>query len=986
MRFKNWLKGAKAKAFVFLGSFAMLLGLGASIYSVKATMENEVVETKAAASGTRRYFIRDQIGAASGADLYLSTNSTTVSDTTYKFASFGTVNGDTMYYVDAPTASTYKYIIRTESGSSSNVWNYTSAMSLSATSNQIFLYEWNDKIMKHSVTNAYPVLNYDGTSYNMTWNPTSTNWTYTIAATANKQMYVERNMNNQTLRMGYVSAKSGSVGGCTQGDSLGTQDGHTVYKLKTAAAKYTITVGPTNPYTYDDPTYDWGTSSSITSKAAIEVTYKGYFYKGSTVVHSNISLTPAVTGDNIVYSGETFTANAAEWTTYTYPTGTGISYTFQGWYTTSALSTPFTSKANVTSTFTIYAKFTDENNYTVTFNPKGGAFSSDGSTSNKEISVQCGNTVSAQTVQKVGYSFLRWSETDGGATAFDFATEITSAKTLYAVWGSAATYTIKIDAGPIADSWGTSAPKVYYWDAYTHNTDGGEAASDSGSDSVYGNIYQFNVPQNATGMVIANSGWTYKSQDISDFASHNGHTYVLTETTSTRHGDAYRCNGLWRSSTLTLTESGGDTTPTHAFYSGVAFNLPTPAGKSGYTATSWNSNSGGGGDSYTLGQSVTFTANTTLYVIYTQHGYYVVGDSTFTGGATPTWSELTGTRLSSATSGTDHAAGTSIRIPGLAEFRIKNYSTGAADQWCAWGDGGYPTDLFDKVGNNLKNKSSSEVIIDIYVNSSDKVYIVDETEIETAGYLYYSSSVAASSITLTATNGNDTTINGYLSNVSQLATAPSTLAFASSTYLYKIPVYNLRGVYTYAKVTSITINNVAVSLTSITQEDSKEYYIDGTNLNEDKGTAARIAWDLDASINDAKKTYQSLCALDPSTLTKFKSDYVGLTDSGAKTLLNNATINTYTPDGNSYDKTTGPKITTKANIRIEVIYNYVNAHYNASTGSWTLNIMGPAGQVESSPLTLTLWIVLGAGILGMGAIGTAYFVSKKKKKGDRAAS
>ena len=52
--------------------------------------------------------------------------------------------------------------------------------------------------------------------------------------------------------------------------------------------------------------------------------------------------------------------------------------------------------------------------------------------------------------------------------------------------------------------------------------------------------------------------------------------------------------------------------------------------------------------------------------------------------------------------------------------------------------------------------------------------------------------------------------------------------------------------------------------------------------------------------------------------------------------------------------------------------------------SGILVVHGPSN--DQSPLTLTLWIVLGAGVLGMGAIGTAYFVSKKKKKGDRAAS
>ncbi len=50
--------------------------------------------------------------------------------------------------------------------------------------------------------------------------------------------------------------------------------------------------------------------------------------------------------------------------------------------------------------------------------------------------------------------------------------------------------------------------------------------------------------------------------------------------------------------------------------------------------------------------------------------------------------------------------------------------------------------------------------------------------------------------------------------------------------------------------------------------------------------------------------------------------------------------------------------------------------YVSPLAAWSV---GPSVS-ESSPLTLTLWIVLGAGLAGMGAIGAAYFVSKKKKK------
>ena len=59
--------------------------------------------------------------------------------------------------------------------------------------------------------------------------------------------------------------------------------------------------------------------------------------------------------------------------------------------------------------------------------------------------------------------------------------------------------------------------------------------------------------------------------------------------------------------------------------------------------------------------------------------------------------------------------------------------------------------------------------------------------------------------------------------------------------------------------------------------------------------------------------------------------------------------------------------------------DFINRSTSSGKSSFALNIPSYSGQDES-PLTLTLWIVLGAGIAGMGAIGAAYFVSKKKKR------
>ena len=1055
MSFRNWFKGAKAKALVALGSFALLLGVGASVSVAQAAKENEVVETKAASNAPSIYYLDPGCWNTGSAwfGAWFSGGSI-AGGGVFKAGTKDDASG--LYTILVPDRSaTGVDFLRMASSSSwgdgsttyptkdaNGYWNRASGLSISSSTNNKYTVEgWDDSGSFGSMSDKYYIV---GDNSFGNWNVVAgnaltdvgtsdiggrTNVSVTNDSTSFKIAWVESNTVQWNYSYGYSARDGKSYTFIEEGAEgnfrikyAGSYDFFLTTSLKVYLTRsITITFNAnggtvatnskvvaqsfngssSNKYgELPTPTREhysfagWYTAQSggtqITATSSTEsltadqelfahwtadtyvVTVSAHFFRGG-VDQGNASLKSA----QATY-GETF-AMPVDPVNYpsSYDFADGRTYSFVGWYSDVECETPFTSSTSHSSGFTVFGRY--ENNIAVvTFNANGGKWTDEDTTKTSDVTI--GNKASAYGTSpgRYGNVFAHWSTTTSGS-AFDFAhTTINDDLTLYAVWNAAATYTFKVDFGPIKGTWGTATPMIYIWDAYGDNGAGGVAASDAGAPSVYGTVYQFTVPQNATAFVIGNhsGSWTYKSQDLEISSANNGKTYVLTETTSTSHSGAYRCNGSWMTP-LAFTKDDDGITTNYAFYSGIAFNLPAPTGKTGYSATSWNNNPTGAGTSYTLGQSVTFAANTTLYVIYTQHGYYVVGDTTYTGGATPMWSELTGTRLSSATSGTDHAAGTSIRIPGSAQFRIKYYENGTGDYWCEWGDGGYPTSLFNKVGNNLQNKSSSEVVIDIYVNSADKVYIVDETDIEAAGYLYYASDSAKAAITLTATNGNNTTIDGYLANVAQVATASSTLRFDSKTYLYKIPVYNLRGVYTYAKVTSITIAGTVVSLEGITQEDSKKYYIVGSDLYEPKATAAEIAWGLAESIAGA--TNQSLCALDKSTLTTFKSNYVALTDSGAKALLNSATINTYQPDGNSYDAEKGPKITTKTNVSILTIYNYVNGHYNAETGKWTLGLFGPAANPEASPLTLTLWIVLGAGVLGLGAIGTAYFVSKKKR-------
>ena len=74
-------------------------------------------------------------------------------------------------------------------------------------------------------------------------------------------------------------------------------------------------------------------------------------------------------------------------------------------------------------------------------------------------------------------------------------------------------------------------------------------------------------------------------------------------------------------------------------------------------------------------------------------------------------------------------------------------------------------------------------------------------------------------------------------------------------------------------------------------------------------------------------------------------------------------------------------------------YDWVVAVHGEGATNWDIeDFLGrkpdprPAGVIpgmpsgQESPLTTTLWIVLASGIVGLGAIGTAYFVSKKRKR------
>lgn len=108
------------------------------------------------------------------------------------------------------------------------------------------------------------------------------------------------------------------------------------------------------------------------------------------------------------------------------PTRSG--YTFLGWYTSSGGVYDFNS--TVTSSFTLYAKWSEIQNYTVTFNSNGGS-------SVSAQTVTSGGTVKEYTPTRSGYTFLGWYTSSG--TKYNFNSKVTSSFTLYAKWKQNAT-------------------------------------------------------------------------------------------------------------------------------------------------------------------------------------------------------------------------------------------------------------------------------------------------------------------------------------------------------------------------------------------------------------------------------------------------------------------------------------------------------------------------------------------------------------------
>ena len=259
-------------------------------------------------------------------------------------------------------------------------------------------------------------------------------------------------------------------------------------------------------------------------------------------------------------------------------------------------------------------------------------------------------------------------------------------------------------------------------------------------------------------------------------------------------------------------------------------------------------------------------------------------------------------------------------------------------------------------------------------NGTNYMYIVDVREIHTHGYLYFASSSAAGSINVTTSTGSETVLdNVALSTVEGLEVTSVAISFDGYSKLYRMPIFNLRGSDVSKVVVSATFSDGTRTLSSIPNNTSAQHvYAKSGEVTTGKGAAAKAVFEVEAAMNG-----HSICDLDDEAISPLKG-YIEAGYSGDSSLMNGAKITTC-PSGGSHS-------TFNTLWEVSKIYKQIcrqlelDSAINAN--GWTLPSLTVFGgpNNDQSPLTLTLWIVLGAGVLGLGAIGTAYFVSKKKKR------
>ena len=234
--------------------------------------------------------------------------------------------------------------------------------------------------------------------------------------------------------------------------------------------------------------------------------------------------------------------------------------------------------------------------------------------------------------------------------------------------------------------------------------------------------------------------------------------------------------------------------------------------------------------------------------------------------------------------------------------------------------------------------------------SNPTVYFVDGHSWGSGNvYVHYWGGTASSTYPGSAMSGTSMTLRCYVGDTE---------------YPIKIYKFTISGSCAY-----VQFNNNSDKTGDLRVENRGVYWY-GVDANEYSPITSFLL-SLTDSMGTWKGKSSSICAMNQTKAQSLVDTYDGIMTDGSarqRSSIAGSTINTYDPGDTSRTR----------EVAISEIYTELK--YKAENGTWSAHVVPGLEDNSQSPLTLTLWIVLGTGVLGLGAIGVAYLVSKKKKR------
>lgn len=329
----------------------------------------------------------------------------------------------------------------------------------------------------------------------------------------------------------------------------------------------------------------WYMNSSCTdkydfsSRVTKDITLYAKWTRVTCTVRFNTDGIGSAPDDQIISYGGTVSAPAA-------PSAEG--YTFGGWYINDDLTEKYDFDSEVTSSFTLFAKWT-RITYTVDFD------TDDLGTEPSAQTVAHGDTVSVPAAPSAeGYTFDGWYVDDDRTEEYDFDSEVTSSFTLYAGW-TLNSYTVSFNA----NGHGTApSDQVIYYGDYVISPDypavEGYTCSGWYKDEDCTELFDFNTPVKSDITIYA--GWTINTYNVTFNA--NGHGTAPAAQTVNYGGkatmpadpkDANYAFGGWYTNAACTTAYSFDSTVTGNIELYAKWTLSYPEN---YSPLIWDDNEG----------------------------------------------------------------------------------------------------------------------------------------------------------------------------------------------------------------------------------------------------------------------------------------------------------------------------------------------------------------------------------------------------------